>query len=426
MSTTNPITPFAAKLLEDKGVANPVRPRPTLQGWEPSVKVAGDTINFSSGPVEELPADNEATLAILRRLLPPEFDIDKYELIDNKSEFRTYDQLLGEGEVRQTYYIKGQVKIKAQYIGGLDVAALAATLRKRTIKLVETDTLEPRAGVLHWTDLQTGQADGDAVLGLLQRASEIPALFKQFVQRNRKAGTPITEIFIPVTGDLVEGVEGFYSMQAFSVELDRRQQVRIATELLLTLVTEVAQLGLPVHIAAVPGNHGEFRSGGKAFTTIGDNDDLAVVENVQRTIEYSGRFPNVRFTLPKATQYSLVTEVLGHRVSLTHGHLGGGAGNPEIKMITWVKNQMMAKNPVGDFDILFSGHYHHSRTIQMNGNRWWVMGGALCDISDYFDANYGLASAPAISFHTITEAQTLESTSTHVFSTPETARRGIQ
>jgi hypothetical protein len=67
-------------------------------------------------------------------------------------------------------------------------------------------------------------------------------------------------------------------MQTFSVELDRRQQVKLVRRMLVTMLTEWGRLPVQMVVGCVPGNHGENRRGGKAFTTFEDNDDLAVFE----------------------------------------------------------------------------------------------------------------------------------------------------
>jgi predicted phosphodiesterase len=66
------------------------------------------------------------------------------------------------------------------------------------------------------------------------------------------------------------------------------------------------------------------------------------------------------------------------------------------------------KDPVGDADILFVGHYHHLILTQLIGDVLMVMGGALCDASDWFGQSFGLVSDPCIVKGTITADKKME------------------
>jgi 3',5'-cyclic AMP phosphodiesterase CpdA len=275
------------------------------------------------------------------------------------------------------------------------------------------------------TDLQAGQADGDGVEGMVRRALEIPRMVRDDLKALQRAGKPVSSIFVPVTGDLVEGISGWYEMQTFSVSLDRRDQVKLVRRLLTEILVDIASLGVPVHVAVVPGNHGENRQNGKAYTTLGDNDDVAVVEQVADAFALAGTFEHVTFSFPEKNRLSLTVGVLGHVIGLTHGHIARAAGMPAGKLLGWFKTMAGVRDPLGDSDILFVGHYHHLIVQQLIGDTLLVMGGALCDASDWFSQAAGLVSDPCIAKGTITRDQKLETFMPYFWRRTETASRII-
>lgn len=346
---------------------------------------------------------------ILAQLLPEGFDPADYEVEGDTVEVRAWDGNIGNGEVKRFYYFKAKIKRKgAEALAELNLDDIVAVAKKAKPKTVPV-TANERTYFVQITDLQAGQADGDGVEGMVARALQIPKLVRADLDALKKSGRPATSIFVPVTGDLVEGISGWYAMQTFSVALDRRDQVKLVRRLLTEILVSIGSYGLPVHVAVVPGNHGENRQDGKAFTTLGDNDDVAVVEQIAEAFQMSDKFNHVTFSFPAKDQLSLTVEVLGHVVGLTHGHVARAAGTPAAKILNWFKNMSVAREPIGEADLLFTGHYHHAICQQLVGDTWLIQGGALCDASSWFSQTAGLVSDPCIVKGTITRDQMVES-----------------
>lgn len=370
----------------------------------------GITLTRTGGEVvvqsdqQAVPADwNE----VLAQLLPEGFDPNDYEVDGDTVEVRAWDGNVGGGEIKRFYYFKARIRKKVDVFAGPNLDDIIAVAKKSKPKKV-VETTNGRTYFIQITDLQAGQADGDGVAGMVSRALQIPALVEYDLQALKKAGTPATSIFVPVTGDLVEGISGWYEMQTFSVTLDRRDQVKLVRRLLTEILTSIAGLGLPVHVAVVPGNHGENRQNGKAYTTLGDNDDVAVVEQIAEAFALSGKFDHVTFSFPEKNRLSLTVEVQGWVVGLTHGHIARASGMPAGKLLAWYKTMAGIKDPLGDSELLFVGHYHHLIVQQLIGDLVLVMGGALCDASDWFSQTAGLVSDPCIAKGTITAEQKIE------------------
>jgi predicted phosphodiesterase len=369
------------------------------EGWQPSLEFDG------SEGVATLPAQPglpEVASQFDQFLVEQGFDPAEYEVVGSPrtSRWQRYD-----GDWLTSY--RFNFRRKTVEADNRDLEALIAAVKKAKIKpVVETES--DRTFWLHVTDLQAGQADGDGAEGMVRRAQELAGIVRARVAGLKKAGTPAGQIFIPITGDLVEGINGWYEMQTFSVQLDRRQQVKLVRRVLTELLMDVAKIGLPVHVAVVPGNHGENRNNGKAYTTLGDNDDVAVVEQIAEAFKLAG-VDSVYFSFPGSERLSLTVEVQGWIVGLTHGHIARATGTPEAKILSWFKNMAASRDPIGDADILFTGHYHSGKYSQLIGDTEWIQGGALCDASAWFSQTAGLVNDPLVMMGTITRAQRLES-----------------
>lgn len=377
------------------------------EGWTPGVRISNDGGFLVTDPRETAPSD---WAQILDELLPPGVDRDAYEVEGETVEVRAWDANTGGGETTRLYYFKARIRRRqALEDAGINLDDIIDAAKKAKVKKPSTTTDE-RVYWMHITDLQAGQADGRGVEGMVSRVLELARLAHADLEDLRKCGRPASSIFVPMTGDLVEGISGWYEMQTFSVELDRREQVKLVRRLLTELLLALASYGLPVHVAVVPGNHGENRQNGKAYTTLGDNDDVALVEQIAEAFALAGGLQHVTFSFPANNRLSLTVEVLGHVVGLTHGHIarGGGTG-VEGKILAWFKTMAATRDPLGDSDILFTGHYHHARYQQLVGDTLWVQGGALCDASDWFSQALGLVSDPVVMKGTITRERRVES-----------------
>jgi predicted phosphodiesterase len=388
-------------------------------GWEPGLDTERGVL--ITQPLAEAPSDWDA---ILRELLPDGFDVSQYAIDGSTVEVRAWDGNIGNGEIKRFYYFKARVSKRVADTPGLDLEDILAAAKKAKPKLV-TARENARTYFVQITDLQAGQADGDGVEGMVARALEIPRLVRDDLASLKKAGKPVDSIFIPMTGDLVEGISGWYEMQTFSVSLDRRDQVKLVRRLLTEILIDLATIGLPVHVAVVPGNHGENRQNGKAYTTLGDNDDVAVVEQIAEALKLSEKFEHVTFSFPGKNRLSLTVEVQGWIVGLTHGHVARATGTPAAKLLSWFKSMSASRDPLGDSDLLFTGHYHHVICQQLIGDTWLMQGGALCDASDWFAQTAGLVNDPSITKGTITRDNMIETFMPYTYNRTKVAARTI-
>lgn len=384
------------------------RQRKRPDGWEPLVlNEQGGYI--TTDPTETPPTDWNHFLA---ELLPAGMNPQDYAVDGESVEMRAWDGNIGNGEIKRLYYFKARIRRKSLGSARVNLDDIIAVARKsKPRKLVEVES--ERTYWVHLTDFQAGQADGDGYKGMINRLHELASIVRDDLDALKKSGKSVADIFVPITGDLVEGISGWYAMQTFSVELDRRDQVKLVRRLVTEFLLDLAKLGLPVRVAVVPGNHGENRQDGKAFTTLHDNDDVAVIEQIADAFAIAG-ISNVFFAFPQRERLSMTVEVQGWIVGLTHGHIARATGSsPEAKILAWFKSMSAMRDPIGSSDILFTGHYHSGKWSQLIGDTDWIQGGTLSDTSEWFSQTSGLASDPCAMRGTITRTQKLESVMPH-------------
>ena len=375
-------------LAVQRDVEDAVRKRPTHPtGWEPKLTVEGDRAELVSRPV---PGDDPAP-GWEDELRSRGGDPTRWKP-SGPVRFSSWDAQVKGGDVVQMHAYRWNL-VPASTVTVDDVDELVARVlkhRKRRPKAVDVD--QPRALIVALADWQAGSGEGGGYAALIERVARLKAALPERVRQLKRAGRPIDRVLIVTMGDLVEGCGGspHYPMQDFSVELDRRGQVKLVRRLLVDLITSWASLAPQVTVGCVPGNHGELRVGGKAVTTFEDNDDIAIVEMAAEVVQANDHaYGHLRFVIPDGDMTITLEPVPGQVVSFAHGHQARKGSTPQAKLSNWWSDKAKARHPVGDADVLVSGHYHHLIVAQDGprtwmqcpsldgGSRWWVeQGGA--------------------------------------------------
>lgn len=213
------------------------------------------------------------------------------------------------------------------------------------------------------SDWQIGKGEGDGTKGTVDRVLQSVEMGVKQIADLRRVGHKMPELFLPMTGDLGEGTCGFYPGMGFLIDCNRRTQNRITRELLTHVIDSFSPLFDRVHVATVGGNHGENRGAdGKKVTDNADNDDVAQVEAVKEAFDRAGA-DHITWTIPD-DELSILVEVAGIKVGLTHGHLMRSGGKlPQAKALEWWKGQDFGFSELRDAKILLSSHFHHYSCI---------------------------------------------------------------
>lgn len=333
-------------------------PRQRQAEWQPGVTWNGDEGTVTTTPME---GENTPDWSGVLRMWG--LDPDHFEVVEPVL-FNVWGDTLG--------ILNRQWKGKVIRKGKKESADIDALIKE--IKKHKPKEMKQIAGgaslVVCASDWQTGKRDGDGLKGLvgrwLQAIDDVESRLKEL----KKIGRPIDSITVLCLGDLVEGCDGHYDIQTFSVEVDRRDQIKIARRLLRDALIRWSRLVPSITVAAIGGNHGENRKNGKAFTTLGDNDDVALVESVAEIFGANPEaFGHIRFAIPKE-ELSLTLEVNGKIIGITHGHLARSSGGPEAKLRRWIADQTLGRQTIGDCDILVTGHYHTFKLADWGGVKW--------------------------------------------------------
>lgn len=333
-------------------------PRQRQAEWKPGVTWMGDEGTITTPPVEGESHPDWSGVLKMWGLDPEHFAVVEPVL------FNVWGDTLG---ILNRQW-KGKVIRKGRQETA-DIESLIAEIKKH--KPRERKEIKGGASlVVCASDWQVGKRDGDGLKGLvgrwLQAIDDVEFRLKEL----KKIGRPIDSITLLCLGDLVEGCDGHYDIQTFTVEVDRRDQVKIARRLLRDALIRWSKVVPSITVAAIGGNHGENRKNGKAFTTLGDNDDVALVESVAEIFQANPEaYGHINFAIP-TDELSLTLEVHGQIIGITHGHLARSGQGVEGKLRRWIADQTLGRQKIGDCDILVTGHYHSFKLADWGGVKW--------------------------------------------------------
>ena len=287
-------------------------------------------------------------------------DPKEYHILD-PVEVRSWDTNMGNHVERLHYYKLRLVKKIPEKKDYYDDIIKEIKNHKPHKKVIAGDSTL----VVALSDWQLGKSDGRGTKMITKRILKMIDDFKVHVEELKSNGHKIDDLYIIGLGDIVEGCEGHYAMQTFSVDLDMRNQVRLAWTLLLKCLEEWAPLFNSITVSCVPGNHGEVRKNGKAFTTFGDNWDVHVFEILEAILSQNKKaYGHVEFEIPN-DELVMVTKIRGNKFVFAHGHQfrAGGAVSFD-KQKKWLALQSLAQLPADGCDVLLSGHFHHMSAVQ--------------------------------------------------------------
>lgn len=283
----------------------------------------------------------------------------------------------------------------------LHINELTKHIRRRTRKPVEPPRSDRTATTygLKFADWQIGKAEnGEGSDSTIQRWLNALEEAQRDIKRLRKTNASLDDLALLSVGDLVEGCGGHYDMQTFSVDLDRREQCRTVRELVTKTILELGPLFDHTLLAGVPGNHGENRHKGKAYTNFSDNDDLATLEAVGEAFRLAG-WDDERLTvmIPGGhDELSLLVDLNGVKVALAHGHQFRGGVNALKKADDWWRGQDFGHQLAREAQILLSGHFHSYHNVNLTAGRTWIQSPTIDTGSAWFTNGSGVTATRGV------------------------------
>ncbi len=352
-------------------------PRPAIitrppKGWEPGVHDTGDRITITTDPLEAEPDPQVWAELVADWGIDP----DRYVIVPGTMQFRGWDAAVGNGNVQRLRYYRVTLVERPQQGQRADVDELCSMAAKRKpARAGVVETTNP-AAVISANDWQLGKGEGG---GTEATVDHLVGSFDAWRQHRRwlaKTGRRPSSAVIANTGDLTERVQGHYPSQPFTVDLNDREQQKVARSLLMRLVDDAVDDGYPALVTAVPCNHGENRNGnGKAITTADDNMSLILVESIEEACRANpDRYVAVSFAY--AADHVLAVPIAGVNVAMTHGHQIGSGRRRASTTATgaavvekWWADQAFGdrENVMAHADILLTAHRHHLQISEETG-----------------------------------------------------------
>jgi hypothetical protein len=368
-----------------------------------------NTVHSSSGETFEW--DGRAgTLSVVRKDAPTDgiwaeliadwgLDPSDVEIVPGSVTVRGWDAPDGAGGFQRLRHYKATLRQREHLMDPTLVEELIKSIAKRPAVKAAKPVIDGVTFLVALSDWQIGKGN-EARGGTPETVARVEGAARAAADRLReliKAGRRIEKIALVGLGDLVEGCDGFYAMQAFSADLDDRSQDRVVRHLLLRVIDTFVEFGIPMEVFAVPGNHGENRLNGKAHTTWLDNRDLAAFEIVGEVCAQNpARYSHVVFVGDQRLNdddLTMTTELSGAQCGFAHGHQFRSGANSQAKMEGWLKGQALGLTGIANARLLFAGHLHHFVMSESTG-RTVIQVPAMDGGSRWFQATSG-ASAPA-------------------------------
>jgi len=367
-------------------------------GFEPGVHLTNGEGTLTTNGVSKRIESNNEWSAHLKHF---GFNPEEFEVIDNKLEYRCWEAPV-EGGKQMMHYYKVGIRSKVNQDKEFDWKWLKKYVTSKT-NIPKPPKTKSLSMVLALSDWQIGKQDGDGVEGIVRRVNEMIGQFKTLIKSNKKAGHVYDRLIICGLGDIVEGCDGHYSMQTATVEMNQRDQITVATGLIVRVIKELAPLFPFTTVAVVGGNHGENRKNGKAFTDFGDNFDNLAFDQACRILEENKDLSKKLSWNIADKDLTMTLDVHGKILGLAHGHQFrvGGTNHP-AKANNWLSKQAMAKTPIGGCDILLSAHFHHL-SIEHQRNTTLIQAPALDGGSLWIENSHALTSQPGVLTFTIDE-----------------------
>ena len=368
------------------------------KGWEPRIDTSKKEIVSKPQKKAGNPQDHRWD----KYLEELGFNPDEFEIIE-PFEIRSWDSNTENGKDTFYYYKAKIISKHAVNDRDFDFKSLLSEIKKSKPK---PQTINGKSSmIVCLSDWQMGKRDGDGTKGIVERIEQMIPDVTARIKELRKSGVDLAHLYVVGLGDIVEGCEGFYPMQEHSVEYDLRRQKMIARRLLVKSLKAWAPLFKNVVVACVPGNHGENRKNGKAFTTFGDNFDVAIFDEAAEIFQENPAFKHVKFVIPDNDLW-LTLDVSGTIIGLAHGHqFRTGGRYSHQKAVAWLSGQAFGMTEMGDADILISGHFHHLFVVN-EGKRTLMQCPSVDGGSEWFENMTGKSSYAGTLTFSITPGKT--------------------
>lgn len=351
---------------------------PIPRGWEPGIRFEPDGSRIvTSGLIAE--DDSETVLSSMGIQVPDGFRARLVEIRHDPAAWTRGDQgedAVTRPAVRCRWVIEPSLK-------SVDIEDLLKHAKKKT---KDAPAGGPELFVFLAGDLQLGKPDGDGTEGTVNRFYDSLERSLARYKRLRKSGVA-GPVMLAWAGDCIEGVNSQGGALVGRLELTITEQVRVYRRLLLDQVQAFSDLTDDLEVIVVGGNHDEaLRIQNHMASTYDDSWSVEGAAQVADVMAAAGR--KVTWYLPLKDQLHLTVDSHGSRIGVLHGH------QTKNKMQSWLANKALSRDPIGQADLILSGHYHYLR-IEQFSDMTWMQTGSMDGGSVWWSHKGGVEAPPA-------------------------------
>ena len=337
-------------------------------------------------------------------------DRDQWEIDGSTVRVNAWPATIGPGE---TVTFR-QFKATLRRVGDrADIAPILDGIRRLRPRTRPAAPAGGRTRVVAFADPQVGKAGTDGAIGIRDRWMHAISSVIADERKHRKLDYGTDTLVVALMGDLIENCMSGHDSQLYELDLHLTDQIRLVQELIWETVRAFAPMWGTVHVAAVPGNHGEVRSrrGGGMVTAPSDNFDVLIPDMVRRQIEQMNPepFAHVQWWMPRGEELVVVLPLGDCTLGMIHGHQTRGSGDPLLRATKWWADNLVndRDSELGAVDVLLVGHHHHHR-VQRSGTRTLILCPSLedGDGSRWWANRTGALSPPGVLTFTVDPGRT--------------------
>jgi len=213
------------------------------------------------------------------------------------------------------------------------------------------------AAVVNLADIQGGKSEGGGVAATQQRLLDGLANLHAWLEQ-QSAHYDITELVLVNNGDPMEGCDGSYASQLFTVELNTRGQMNFVLDMWELYAKALFPQFEKAQFVSVLCNHGQLgrQNGRDNKTSDSDNAGGFLAETLRRILAARPEFDHVEWTIPH-DEMNVYTTVAGVPLAFNHGHKVPGNGATGFEK--WLNGQVRGDLNAHAARIWQTAHRHH-------------------------------------------------------------------
>lgn len=291
-------------------------------------------------------------------------DATQFEVVDDTVRMSTWQQSArakdGSRDSIQLYSYSARFRKKPEgRLSDAEIEKRRKELRKwkapKQARITAAET--PVALVVNLADIQGGKSEGGGVAATTQRLLDGLANVQNYIDRARQHHN-ITEIVIANNGDPMEGCDGSYASQLFTVELNTRGQMNFVLDVWEKYACQLFPQFDKAQFVSVLCNHGMLgrQSGRENKTSDSDNAGGFLAETLKRVLDSRPEFDHVEWTIPH-DEMNVYPTVAGVPMAFNHGHKIKGSDAKGFE--TWLNGQTRGDEDAHRARIWQTAHRHH-------------------------------------------------------------------